>query len=134
MAARSRSISLISSVDFLRGADAAQLGRLADSAKYLHLQPGDSVFKAGDQGEGMYIVSTGHLSATIDGSGEVASYAAGGFFGELALLNDNLRRAAVTATEFTVIISIDRRLFQRVCGDAAALLSEYANERYGLDV
>lgn len=66
---------------------------------------------------------------SYEASDEVASYAAGGFFGELALLNDNSRRAAVTATESTVINAIDRRLLQSVCGDAAAVLSEYAKER-----
>ena len=44
------------------------------------------------------------------------------YFGELALLNDEPRAATVTATEFTVVLQIDRDTFTRLIGPLQDIL------------
>ena len=53
----------------------------------------------------------------IDGA-EVTTYESAAFFGELALLNGNPRKATVKAVEDCDIIAIDREAFKRLLGKA----------------
>ena len=60
-----------------------------------------------------------------DGSGKLSPCAhsrmplilpQGSYFGELALLNDDVRQANVTALESTICLTLDRATFKRVVG------------------
>jgi CRP-like cAMP-binding protein len=81
----------------------------------------------------MYIVASGKLSAQIDGA-SVMTYETASFFGELALLNGNPRKATVVAEEASDIVSIDRAAFKRLLGKAEGFLRDYAKAKYGIDV
>jgi CRP-like cAMP-binding protein len=132
-ARRSGTISLLRKVEFLQNVTEEDRMRLADAVKYLHYKADDVVFAQGDAGESMYIVSAGTLSAEIDGR-EVKSYETAAFFGELALLNGNPRKATVKAKEDCDIISIDREAFKRLLGKAEGFMREHAKSVYGLDI
>ena len=87
----------------------------------------------------MYIVASGKLSAKIDGEDVIVNNAKvvllrGSFFGELALLNGNPRKATIVAEESSDLIAIDRAAFKRLLGKAEGFLRRYAKEQYGLDV
>jgi len=75
----------------------------------------------------------GKLGAEIDGK-EVMTYESAAFFGELALLNGNPRKATVKAADDCDIISIDRAAFKRLLGQAEGFMREHAKAKYGLDV
>jgi CRP-like cAMP-binding protein len=49
--------------------------------------------------DGVYILASGAAEAIIDGVTVTSNYSAGDFFGELALINDQLRLASVRATK-----------------------------------
>ena len=65
---------------------------------------GETVFKQGDPGVGMYIVASGRVLISQDpGAVELAELQEGDFFGEIALLNETPRSATATALEHTTL-------------------------------
>ncbi len=79
-----------------------------------NFRPGECVFKQGEVGVGMYIINSGSVNVTVeelDSNGKnvkithVTQLKKNGFFGELALVEDNGRRSATcTAHEESVLI------------------------------
>jgi CRP/FNR family cyclic AMP-dependent transcriptional regulator len=102
----------------LDDAELAELGAHVDEATFL---PGQAVFAAGDEGDGMHVVLSGRVEVSItDGDGErvvLQEVGHGGIFGELSLFDGEPRSATVTAVEPTRTFRIDRadleRLFAR---------------------
>jgi|SRR5271157_2455445 len=73
---------------------------------------GEFVFKAGDSGETMYIITEGEVDI-VDGSGTTLDTAGpGSIVGELALIDDEPRSAAVVAKTASRLVAVDRRRFQ----------------------
>ena len=73
--------------------------------------PGQFVFKAGDQGEAMYIVVEGEVEI-LDGSVLLETSGQGSIVGELALLDDEPRSATAIAKTDCRLVAVDRRRFQ----------------------
>jgi hypothetical protein len=75
-------------------------------------------FNEGDKGTEMFIILKGRVgifSKSIEGSFvQVAETKAGGFFGEMSLLEELPRSASATALEDTVVISLDGNNFNSV--------------------
>jgi len=73
---------------------------------------GEFVFKAGDPGETMYIINEGEVEI-LDGSGTLLETAGpGSIVGELALIDDEPRSAAVVAKTDCRLVVVDRRRFE----------------------
>ena len=78
----------------------------------MSLAGGEFVFKAGDAGETMYIITEGEIDI-LDGSGTALETAGpGSIFGELALIDDEPRSATVVAKTDCRLVAVDRRRFQ----------------------
>jgi len=78
----------------------------------MSLAGGEFVFKAGDAGETMYIITEGEVDI-LDGSGTTLETAGpGSIFGELALIDDEPRSATVVAKTDCRLVAVDRRRFQ----------------------
>jgi MFS family permease len=80
-----------------------------------HLRPvavaaGTAVVREGDPGEDFYIVERGELAVSVAGAA-AAPIAAGGFFGEIALLRETPRTATVTATTDCTLLALEREQF-----------------------
>ena len=87
---------------------------------------GEKIIKEGDEGHEMFIVESGEVICTkfvdgkeVDVSGNLA---AGDFFGELSLLNNETRRATVVAVKETTCITINRKTFKRLLGPLEEML------------
>lgn len=65
--------------------------------KVKFFQPGTTIVKEGDQGDMFYIIRVGTVTISKEKEGVVANYKKGEFFGERALLQDEVRQATVTA-------------------------------------
>lgn len=76
-------------------------------------RPGETVFRQGEVGVGMYIIVSGHVDITVEErnpSGDdkdsifVTRLEPGDFFGEIALVEDNGRRTATATTHDEVVL------------------------------
>ena len=72
------------------------LKRLADSMSETSFSAGDEVVAQGKSGVGFFVILDGTARVTQDGE-EVGRLAAGDYFGEMALIDGDLRLASVHA-------------------------------------
>ncbi|KAK4879575.1 hypothetical protein RN001_007721 [Aquatica leii] len=73
------------------------LSRVTDLLKREFYRTGEVIVRQGDHGDKFYIISAGNVTVTKESEGEKAKMGRGEFFGQLALLNDDVRQATVTA-------------------------------------
>jgi uncharacterized membrane protein len=104
---------------------------LAAAIDVRELAAGDTLFKAGEPGEALYVVRSGEVELFIkDTAGQriaLALVGAGEMFGELALLDRGPRTATAVAMSDTELLELDRDdlllLFQRSPDAALRLLA-----------
>ncbi|WLT30256.1 DUF1003 domain-containing protein [Geothrix sp. PMB-07] len=89
-----------------------ELDLLAQAVDLRRLQPGETLFKAGDPGEAMYIVVSGEIEiSVVDRAGQkivLTGRHRGDVFGELAMLDEGTRTATATAIIPTDLLELDR--------------------------
>ncbi|CAE7399514.1 pkaR [Symbiodinium natans] len=110
---RQRYDAFLSKVPLLSSMDAYERSQLADALKVETFEQGQKVITEGEAGDKFYIIEDGLCVAT-KGEVEVMSYAAGDYFGELALINNKPRAATVVAKGDAKLLSIDSRSFKRL--------------------
>jgi small-conductance mechanosensitive channel/CRP-like cAMP-binding protein len=91
-----------------------------DAADHL-LAAGEAIVRQGDQGSSMFVVLKGVVTVRLEPPGqEVATIAAGGFFGEMSMLTGDARTATVRAVTDAQVLEIAaddmRRLAQATPG------------------
>lgn len=103
--------ALLRRVPFLAALPQYALERLAASASWLEVNPGDDVIREGDAGDCFYVVESGAFTVTVRGSLRPHRLRAGDSFGEIALLRSVRRTATVTAAEPGRLLSVDAEAF-----------------------
>ncbi|MEX2616338.1 MAG: cyclic nucleotide-binding domain-containing protein [Alphaproteobacteria bacterium] len=84
-------------------------------------EPGTPIFRQGDPGNAAYVVQSGEIEIWVSENGEkrvLGVVAAGGIFGEMALIDNAARMASATAIKPSVCIVIPDRLFQEKMSEA----------------
>jgi len=74
---------------------------------------GTVIIKQGDVGRKFYIMKDGEAKVLVDET-EVSKLATGTYFGEMALLDDDVRKASVIATRTSECFVLDRDTFSRI--------------------
>ncbi len=85
-----------------------------------HVPRGTVIFRQGDPGEEMFVISEGRIRLTLGGSGhekEIATLGPGDFFGELSLLSGAARTATAEAIEESTLLPIGRDVFAMMVQD-----------------
>jgi CRP-like cAMP-binding protein len=86
-----------------------------DLTKYtdelVSFKAGEIVFRKGDPGEVMYLVTKGEVEIMISDK-VVEKVVAGGVIGEMAILDRGPRSATVTAKTDCLLLAIDRERFE----------------------
>lgn len=106
-------------VDLLRGVwlfercTRAELTELAATTTELRVPAGKVLAREGDLGREFFVLESGRVEATRNGV-RVGTLDAGNFFGEMALLDRQLRTATVTATEPCDLLVLTAREFLQV--------------------
>jgi NADH:quinone reductase (non-electrogenic) len=81
-----------------------------------YFEPGQVIFREGDRGDWLYVVTEGEVEVlrTVPGRGEqpVRRLGVGECFGEIALVSDIARSATVRAVSATNVLAVDREAFQ----------------------
>jgi len=86
----------------------------------LHVKKGEIIFRQGDPGHEMFVVSSGRVRLTIGSAGhekDVALIGPGEFFGELSLLSDEPRSATAEIMEDSTLLAIGRDVFAMLVQD-----------------
>lgn len=89
-------VELIRGVPLFAGLSGRDLERLARSFKQSTFSAGDTIAKEGEGGVGFFVISEGTVTYTVRGEAK-GSGGPGGYFGEIALIDDGARSATVTA-------------------------------------
>ncbi len=71
---------------------------------------GDTVVTEGEEAKEMFVVRSGKVAIKVHGE-TVEEVAAGGMFGEMALIDHSPRSATIVAIEDTELVPINERLF-----------------------
>ena len=90
--------------------------------------PGVSIIKEGDQGQKFYIIKTGAAKVSANGQ-DVGELSQGTYFGEMALLNNDVRKATVTALQKCECFVLDRKTFQRIKDSVGTEMKSEADSR-----
>src|SRR6266576_1464972 len=103
-------VELLARVPVFATLEHSDLERIAQLAVPRHFEPGQAVFREGDQSDTCYIVREGHARAVRShGDGRtitLATFGPGDIFGELAMFEDERRSATVEAIEPTSVVAV----------------------------
>jgi len=126
---------LLSAVDIFSPLTPAELSALAAASSNHVYAPGETIIRAGDEGDSMFVVSRGGVDVRVDSNGTqrtISRLGEGAFFGEMALFTGEPRTANVVAAEETEVLEIGhdamRSLFQ-TNPDLVEALGRAINER-----
>jgi anti-anti-sigma factor len=125
-------------ISLLREFTSDQIERLRPYLECIHWPAGSTIFKEGDPGSHLFMVTRGHASvrlATRDSDIRLATFAPGTVFGELAILDHGPRSATVTAddevTTWALSVGGFHALQSREPGLAIRILSALGRELCG---
>lgn len=99
-------------VEFFTPLSVGQLEQVLPSVLLYEYDPGETVFKQGEEGDAFYIVYQGRVDVSVKSglmglwTKKVASLGPGGFFGEIALVSDVSRNATIVAVEKTLLFTL----------------------------
>ena len=131
MAKRSRFEKILEEIPLLKSMEKYERSVLADSFDERRFKAGDAVITEGDIGMTFYILLEGECVATQEDASkntvEVKTYKAGDYFGELALLHNNVRAASVKANTDCACIALDKIAFERLLGPVRDILARDAD-------
>ena len=82
---------------------------LAKAGSPLSFASGELIFRAGDQGDIMYVVRSGEVEIELNGK-VIETVASGGFFGEMALIDGSPRVATCRAKTNCEVAAINEKI------------------------
>jgi len=130
-----RRVDALSRVDVFRALDAEKIDRLARRMRLIIYGPGEVVLRQGDPGDSLYVVRAGSVAVQIgvrEARRQVATLAAGQFFGEMSLMTGESRAATVVAKSDCECYIVDKEAFQEILverPELAGIISEILSRR-----
>jgi CRP-like cAMP-binding protein len=94
-----------------------ELGELVHRGEWINFAPGDMIFEQGEVGDAFFAIRSGQVDVSQDGQ-FLRTMGPGSYFGEIALLLDVPRTAAVQARTPVRTFRLDREGFDTLVGDA----------------
>ncbi len=114
-------VELLEKVDFLAGSSVDLLAQIARDLEVVELSAGQEIFADGASGSAMYFILEGRVRLIKKGQ-ELLTLPAGGYLGEIALIDDEPRSAGAVAATDVVLLrwhKDDFRASVRANGDVA---------------
>jgi cAMP-dependent protein kinase regulator len=126
MKKRDKYEKFLRSVEILSSIDNYELAQISDALKVEKVKKGDYIIRQKEEGDKFYIIEDGEAYASftkLNGTEErVMDYKQGSYFGELALIKNDLRAANVVAETDCKLLAIDRKSFKRLLGPIENIL------------
>lgn len=95
-------------VPIFSGLEGKHLKKLANIMVERSFKPGEVIVKEGDQGAGVFLISSGKVEVVRGDNQVLNTLGPGDFFGEMALFEGFPRSATVRATEDTECLAMTR--------------------------
>ena len=112
-------------VDLLSTLTSAEIETFKSHTRHATYTRGKIIFREGDPGKELFIVTRGRVSAYIGQSGggdiRLVTFAPGTVFGELAILDAGPRSASVIADDDVICYVLSGEQFAALAGDAPAV-------------
>ncbi|MFN8027841.1 MAG: cyclic nucleotide-binding domain-containing protein [Acidimicrobiia bacterium] len=106
-------VQLLQGVWLFTGCSDDELGRIAAAAVPRTADAGEQITREGEPGTEFFVVVEGDAVATVEGH-KVGSIGAGGFFGEMALIDGGERVATVVASSPMELLVLSRDDFNEM--------------------
>jgi diguanylate cyclase (GGDEF)-like protein len=108
--------STLRGIDIFSGIEEAELAALAAKMRRRSYEPGETVFREGEAGDELFVVSSGLVSVSVRTGDaediELSRMGPGAFFGEMAILERALRSATCSAVERTECLVLEADDFE----------------------
>ncbi len=121
---------LIATVPLFSALPQTVLDKLAQRAQVITFLPGDVVIGQSEKGNALYILMQGTVRVSRNdahGDVTVAKLGRGNFFGEGALLSDEIRSATVTATTSLTLLRLTRKDVLELAAEHAEIAQRLEN-------
>ncbi|GFO14671.1 CAMP-dependent protein kinase type ii regulatory subunit [Plakobranchus ocellatus] len=122
---------LLKEVPMLNSLDDYERMNIADALISKSYPSGHAIMQQGDEADGMYFIEEGSVSVKIlKGSEEVevVRLHKGKYFGEVALIEDKPRTAAVYAVEAVKLAFLERESFERLLGPCLEIMKRNSSK------
>lgn len=124
---REQNAKWLSQVPLLSDLEEVEKLTIADALISEPFKAGDTLIRQGDKGDKFYIVKSGVCKCMVATESksegvEVLRVKSGGYFGEIALLTNQPRKASVIGVEDGEALTLDRATFKRVMGPLETIL------------
>ncbi|XP_034536959.1 cGMP-dependent protein kinase 2 [Notolabrus celidotus] len=129
--------SFLCSVPLLRGLPEEKLARIVDCLEVDSFEKGEYIIREGEEGNTFFIIAHGEVIVTQSTEGfaepqEIKTLGVGDYFGEKALISEDVRSANIICNESdTHCLVVDRDNFNQMVGtyeELQAYLKEYIEE------
>jgi len=115
---------LLKKVPFFATTSETDFHTLSQKMKRHSVAPREVIIRQGDKGDCLYLIARGVVRISHERDGktrDLTSLFAGDFFGEMALLNDEIRTATVTSVSPCMLYVLDRQDLQDVMAQNPAI-------------
>ena len=114
--------------------DDSEIDALALATGTEYFEEGSDIIKEGDKGDMFYLIEEGSVAVTKESLGDtpICTLKEGDFFGEKALLSDDIRTATCTASSKVRCLILVRQDFVRVLGNLKEILDTYTERQLAL--
>ncbi|KAI9357785.1 cyclic nucleotide-binding-like protein [Pilaira anomala] len=127
--------SFLEEVALLKSLEAYERHKIADALESVYFNDGDQIILEGDIGDHFYIIESGLATVYKIEDGErldLNELERGGYFGELALLNDSPRAATVIAKGRLKCATLGKKAFTRLLGPVHEILKRNSENYYAI--
>jgi len=111
-------VSFLRGVELLNGLSSTDLNRVANVCELVQYRRADKIFEEYQPGGTMYVVMTGRIKifgSSSQGRSKTFAYLEpGDFFGEMSLIDEEVRSASASALEDTVLIMLKADDFRKL--------------------
>lgn len=124
--------TFLKKVDILAELDGYERAKLCDCLETKFYNKNDYIIKEGEEGDRFYFIQEGTADALKNESGtekKVFGYKENDYFGELALLNNEKRKASIKVTSNVMKVAVmDKLTFKRILGPVENILKRNADK------
>jgi signal transduction histidine kinase len=118
-------ISFLKQIALFKGMSDADLHKLSESTREIHMSPGEVLFQEGDEGNRAYIIIDGELEILKESHGREVLLAVRGkraVIGEMALLQALPRSATVRARSESILCAIEKEELDRLMNSSPSAM------------